>query len=152
MWRHSCCVNDCLGLLVQPDSSVQRNARQLCGSFSLAIIIHLAAHLIKFSSFFFLFLHLINYQEWLIYLYTHKQISWETMTAQWAHTDAEVHSCSRRRAALASRHSLGRLRWSMVERLVGRNKAQSLFTATDGPVHKRSSNLIRILTRLDKTT
>jgi len=34
----------------------------------------------------------------------------------------------------------------MIEWLVGRYKAQTLFTATEGPVRKESSNLIQILT------
>jgi len=43
------------------------------------------------------------------------------------HTDAEAHIFSRQRTALTGRHSLGAT-W-VVEHLVARNKAQSLFAA-----------------------
>jgi len=66
-----------------------------------------------------------------------------TVGARRTHTDAEVRSCSRRRLALAGRQSQSPATWVVVQ-LVGRNKAQSLFTATEARVRKRSSNLIRI--------
>jgi len=56
------------------------------------------------------------------------------------HTDAEAHSFSRRRAALAGSHS------GWLDIPVAGNKAQSLFAAAEGLVCKRSSNLIQILT------
>ena len=57
-------------------------------------------------------------------------------------TDSDVRSCSRRQLELAGRQcqAQSRATWVVIQ-LVGRNKAWSLFAATEAPVRKWSSNL-----------